>query len=227
MPAEISLFCIHPQDPPDTFPPVSLALAEPNGLLAYGGDLSQARLLAAYRRGIFPWYSEGQPILWWSPDPRTVFEPRQIHVSRSLARAMKRNHYRISHNESFAQVIAACAAPRGSAATENDGSWLLPEVQAAYIQLHETGHAHSVEVWQGERLVGGLYGVDCGSVFCAESMFSHVSNASKMALVELGRYLSLKNYRLIDAQVGSAHLYSMGASEISRDRLLQALNEGT
>lgn len=222
MSAGHELFYIDPQDPADTFPEPEEAFIEPNGLIAYGGDLSVERLRAAYQRGIFPWYSSGEPILWWTPNPRTVFIPEHIHISRSLQRQLRKSDYRVSFNESFAEVITACAAPRATDPPDSDG-WLLPEMRAAYSRLHEAGHAHSVEVWQNERLVGGLYGVDCGQVFSAESMFSRVSNASKIALVELARHLQKKNYHYIDAQVGSAHLYRMGAIDISRDQLLNAL----
>lgn len=207
--------------PPDSFPPLEQALSDPDGLLAVGGDLSPARLLAAYRRGIFPWYSEGEPILWWSPDPRCVFKVGGLHISRRLQRKLRQACYRITFNQAFAEVIRACAEPRRG----DNGTWLLPEMQQAYTALHEAGHAESVEVWQGGHLIGGAYGVPVGRVFCAESMFSRASDASKLALVHLDQWLADRGFAWIDAQVGSAHLYHMGAIDLPRAELLQAISQ--
>ncbi|MDX1497648.1 MAG: leucyl/phenylalanyl-tRNA--protein transferase [Salinisphaeraceae bacterium] len=216
---------IRAHDPPDYFPPVEHALDEPNGLLAAGGDLSPQRLLAAYTRGIFPWYSEGDPILWWSPDPRTVFKVGELHISRRLARTLRQTPLRITFNQSFAAVIQACAKPRRNKQGNQDAdTWLTPEMQTAYIHLHELGHAQSVEVWKDNQLVGGLYGLPIGRVFCAESMFSKVSDASKIALYHLDQWLQEKSYYYIDAQVGSGHLYRMGARDIPRSELIPYLS---
>lgn len=199
------------------FPPVSKALKEPNGLLAGGGDLSPQRLLAAYRRGIFPWYSAGEPILWWSPDPRMVLFPDAIRITRSLAKTLRNADYSVRLDTAFEQVIAACAAtPRPG----QDGTWITTEMQQAYLRLHALGYAHSVETWRDGQLVGGLYGVAIGRVFCGESMFSHATDASKIALVHLCRYLARREFGIIDCQMETAHLTSMGARPISRDDYL-------
>jgi leucyl/phenylalanyl-tRNA--protein transferase len=200
----------------ESFPPVEEAWVHPNGLLAAGGDLSLPRLLHAYRRGIFPWYEAGQPILWWSPDPRTILEPRQLHLSRSLRRALRHSDYRVSFDQAFAAVIQACAAPRAGAR----GTWITPEMLAAYVQLHEAGHAHSVEVWVEGNLVGGLYGVAVGRLFCGESMFSRQTDASKIALAWLCRHLAGWDWPLIDSQTATAHLLSLGARKIPRREFL-------
>ena len=207
------------QDPPEYFPDPAHALREPNGLLAAGGDLSPARLSAAYRQGIFPWYNPGDPILWWSPDPRAVLLPSAIHVSHRLRRRMRQMPYRASLNEAFMQVLAACAAPRRAGA----GTWLTAEMQQAYIRLHHLGHAHSVELWRDTELVGGLYGVALGRAFFGESMFSRVPDASKMLLVLLGAQLARRGFRLLDGQVVSEHLLRMGAQLWPRARFLQEL----
>jgi len=199
------------------FPPVSKALQEPNGLLAGGGDLSPQRLLAAYRRGIFPWYSPGEPILWWSPDPRMVLIPDKIRITRSLEKTLRNTEYSVKLDTAFAQVIAACAAtPRPG----QDGTWITAEMQQAYIRLHALGYAHSVETWHDGRLVGGLYGVAIGRVFCGESMFSHATNASKIALAHLCRFLAGREFGIIDCQMETAHLTSLGACPIPRDDYL-------
>ncbi len=200
-------------EPGIAFPPLREALSEPNGLLAAGGDLSCERLLAAYQRGIFPWYSDGQPILWWSPDPRMVLYPADFHVSRSLAKASRRLPWAFSVNEDFAAVIDACAAPRDT----QDGTWITPEMRAAYIDLHRRGWAHSVEVSLDGELVGGIYGLAIGRAFFGESMFSRVSNASKLALRFLCQRLQDDDFKLIDCQMHTAHLGSLGARLISRD----------
>lgn len=194
------------------FPPLEKALREPNGLLAAGGDLSPQRLLAAYRHGCFPWYQGGQPLLWWSPDPRTVLFPAELHVSRSLAKLLRQQTLRVTFDQDFAAVIEACAGPRRDA----DGTWITEEMRAAYIELHELGHAHSVEVWQDERLVGGLYGLALGRAFFGESMFSRQSNASKVGFVTLVRQLQQWGFELIDCQMQTAHLLSLGARSIVR-----------
>ena len=202
------------------FPSVELAQNDPNGLLAIGGDLSQARLIEAYRSGIFPWYCEGEPILWWSPDPRCVFllqAPYGVHQSKSLKRRLKKYPYRITINSAFEEVINSCAAPR---AKEPD-TWILPEMKQAYLKLHQAGVAHSVEVWEkGDKLVGGLYGLSMGKFFFGESMFSLVNNASKVAFAYL---LQNSDYRLIDCQVENKHLQSLGAFKIPRDLFIQQL----
>jgi leucyl/phenylalanyl-tRNA--protein transferase len=196
-----------------TFPPLAKALREPNGLLAAGGDLSPERLIAAYRHGCFPWFDEGQPILWWSPDPRTVMLPEQLHVSRSLAKLLRQQRYRVSFDSAFAEVIGACAAPRSYA----DGTWITDGMQAAYIELHRRGLAHSVEVWDGEQLVGGLYGLAMGQIFFGESMFSRADNASKVGFATLVGRLRQAGFQLIDCQMPTAHLLSLGATSIDRD----------
>ncbi|MEW6293202.1 MAG: leucyl/phenylalanyl-tRNA--protein transferase [Pseudomonadota bacterium] len=202
------------------FPPVAQALKEPNGLLAGGGDLSPLRLLAAYRRGIFPWYSPGEPILWWSPDPRMVLFPGALRITRSLAKTLRNADYRVTLDSAFAQVIAACAAvPRPG----QNGTWITTEMQQAYIRLHALGYAHSIETWRGGQLVGGLYGVAIGRAFCGESMFSHVTDASKIALAHLCRFLAERGFGIIDCQMETAHLTSLGARPIPRDDYLARL----
>lgn len=194
------------------FPPLERALIEPNGLLAAGGALSPAWLLAAYRRGIFPWFSEGEPILWWSPDPRMVLLPSRIRITRSLARTLRSGRFEIRIDTAFDQVMAGCAAPRD----ETGGTWISPQMQAAYRRLHELGYAHSVESWKDGQLVGGLYGVALDRVFFGESMFSRMSDASKVALAHLARFLDQQGFGLIDCQMTTAHLSAMGGQEIPR-----------
>lgn len=194
------------------FPPVEQALDDPPGLLAAGGELTPEWLLAAYRRGIFPWYSEGQPILWWSLDPRLVLSPAAMRVSRSLGKTLRRGSFEVRFDTAFAQVIEACAAPRDGAS----GTWITPEMQRAYIAMHELGHAHSVEAWQDGALVGGLYGMAIGGVFFGESMFSRKTDASKVCLAHLTRHLESLKFAVIDCQMTTAHLVSLGACEISR-----------
>jgi leucyl/phenylalanyl-tRNA--protein transferase len=204
------------------FPDTYLAETEPNGLLAIGGDLSQERVLLAYRHGIFPWYSPGQPILWWSPAPRMVLYPNEFHVSRSLRKTLRRGGLSISVNQAFAEVIKACAAPRDMVG----GGWLLPEMIASYVRLHEAGYAHSIEVWENHRLVGGLYGIALGRVFFGESMFSRRPDASKAALAQLAELALSQPYDIIDCQVYTKHLSSLGAREISRDDFQSILKRG-
>jgi leucyl/phenylalanyl-tRNA--protein transferase len=211
---------LHSQNP-QYFPDPQFAETEPNGLLALGGDLSPERLLAAYRQGVFPWYSQGQPLLWWSPDPRLVLFPERLHLSRSLGKALRQTQAEIRFDHSFGQVIRACAAPRA----RQDGTWINPEMLAAYSELHRLGHAHSVEVWQAGELVGGLYGIALGRIFFGESMFSRAENASKMALAGLVHALG-NRLDLIDCQVRTLHLVSLGAEEIPRQDFLQRLTLG-
>jgi len=204
-------YWLNPLDRKD-FPDVSLAMREPDGLLAIGGDLSIERLLAAYRRGIFPWYSEDQPILWWSPDPRSVLRPENLIISRSLRKTLKNRIFNVTFDQAFADVVFQCAQPRRKQA----GTWIMDEMREAYIRLHHAGHAHSIESWQDNKLVGGLYGIAIGKMFFGESMFSLVSNASKVAFVHLVKQLQRWGYEMIDCQVQSAHLDSLGAENIPR-----------
>jgi leucyl/phenylalanyl-tRNA--protein transferase len=197
-------------DTPDAFPPVEQALKEPDGLLAAGGDLSPERLLAAYRRGIFPWYSRGQPILWWSPDPRAVLSPREMKVSRSLAKTLRNAGFEVRFDTVFGEVMRACGALRP------EGTWISREMRDAYLRLHRLGHAHSVEVWRDDQLVGGLYGVALGRLFFGESMFSRERDASKVALKHLCDRLIARDYVLIDCQMATTHLQSLGAKLIPR-----------
>jgi leucyl/phenylalanyl-tRNA--protein transferase len=195
------------------FPPLAVALREPNGLLALGGDLSPERLLAAYRRGIFPWYSEGEPILWWSPDPRMVLFPEELRITRAFAKVLRNRPYEVRLDTAFAQVVAACATtPREGQA----GTWITPEMQAAYRRLHELGYAHSVETWVDGRLAGGLYGIALGRAFYGESMFSRQRDASKIALAHLCAHLKRRGFGIIDCQMETAHLSSLGARPIPR-----------
>ena len=210
-------------DPGMPLPEVSYALDEPNGLLAAGMDLSPERLLDAYRHGIFPWYSEGQPVLWWSPDPRMVLFLDQFKVSRSLAKAMRAAHrdgrWSITHDQAFRDVMRACAEPR----LDQDGTWINEDMMAAYHGLYERGHAHSVEVWRGKRLVGGLYGVAIGRMFYGESMFAREPDASKVALASLVNALRGARFTVIDCQQNTRHLASLGAREIPRSEFLMLL----
>lgn len=210
---------LEPGADPDAFPPAAEALDEPPGLLAAGGDLSVERLLAAYRRGIFPWYSPGQPILWWCPDPREVLFPQQFHRSRSLSRRERRGDFEIRMDQAFAEVVGACAAPRA----RERGTWITPEMQAAYEQLHERGYAHSIEVWRDERLVGGVYGVRLGAVFFGESMFSREPDGSKLALSALATRSESLGLQLIDCQMPSPHLASLGSRTLPREEFLALL----
>lgn len=203
------------------FPPLEKAMREPNGLLAGGGDLSADRLIAAYRHGCFPWYQQGQPILWWSPDPRTVLFPDELHVSRSLAKVLRQQRYQVSFDEDFPAVIRACAEPRAYA----DGTWITDSMQAAYIELHARGHAHSVEVRENGELVGGLYGLAMGQLFFGESMFSRADNASKVGFVTLVEQLRAWGFVLIDCQMPSQHLHSFGARAIPRERFADYLHQ--
>jgi leucyl/phenylalanyl-tRNA--protein transferase len=208
-------------DEDDSFPSVAKALREPNGLLAASADLPVPRLVAAYRQGIFPWYSEGQPVLWWSPDPRMVLFPGEFRMSRSLRKRLRRRDYAIHIDVAFDAVMRACAAPRSA----QSGTWITGEMMAAYGALHRLGMAHSVETWIGNELAGGLYGVAIGRMFYGESMFARASDASKIALAHLVRQLARWNYGMIDCQMQTAHLASFGAREIPRADFMRRLGE--
>ena len=196
--------------------------ADEDGLLAVGGDLFPERLLLAYKNGIFPWFNEDSMILWWSPDPRMVLFPEKVKISKSMAQVIKSNKFRITWNTEFEKVINACSAiiRKGQ-----HGTWITPEMKSAYLKLHQMGIAKSIEVWENDVLVGGLYGIDLGNVFCGESMFSRTSNASKFAFICLAKELQQKKYRLIDCQVYTAHLESLGAEEIPRKQFIAILKE--
>lgn len=203
------------------FPPVETALREPNGLLAMGGDLSPARLLDAYRHGIFPWFNPGDPILWWSPDPRMVLVPGEMRVTRSLAKRLRNAGFEVRVDTAFAEVMRACAAPREG----EPGTWISPAMVAAYSRLFDAGYAHSVETWHDGRLVGGLYGVAIGRMFYGESMFSREPDASKVALVRLARQLQQWGFGLIDCQMETPHLVSLGARTMPRAAFTARLAE--
>ncbi len=203
------------------FPPVSKALASPNGLLCAGGDLSPRRIVEAYSQGIFPWFSEGDPILWWSPDPRMVLFPGELKVSRSLRKSVAHGVYETRFDTAFRAVIEACAEPREG----QSGTWIVPEMVEAYVRLHELGFAHSVESWREGRLVGGLYGMALGTAFFGESMFTREPDASKVALVRLVARLRAAGVRVIDCQQATAHLASLGAREIPRKAFAQLVQE--
>lgn len=206
------MFVLNPHSPDVRFPPVELA--SPEGLLAVGGDLRAERLLEAYRRGIFPWYNEGQPILWWSPDPRAVLFPAKLNISRSLKKTLRAGKFAVTLDQGFTKVITACAAPRRK--NPGGGTWITPEMLEAYEHLHAQGYAHSVETWREGELVGGLYGVALGGIFFGESMFSHATDASKVAFAHVVRQLQRWEFALIDCQMPSTHLESLGAQSIRR-----------
>lgn len=206
------LCILDPDNDAQPFPDVEQALTEPNGLVAVGGCLSPRRLLNAYRHGVFPWFNPGEPILWWAPNPRLVVFPSQLKVSRSLNKAMRKQPFEICFDRAFEQVIEACSAPR----EQQSGTWITDDMKCAYIEMHQLGIAHSVEAWQGDQLVGGLYGIGIGQVFFGESMFHRASDASKIAFVHLVRRLIDWDYQLIDCQVSSDHLLTLGATEIPR-----------
>ena len=203
------------------FPPVHLA--NEDGLLAIGGDLSAERLELAYKSGIFPWYNQGEPIIWYSPNPRMVLLPNKLKVSKSMKQLIRKKEFTITFNQNFSEVISDCK--NIFRAADQGGTWITNEMQQAYINLHEKGIAKSVEVWKDGDLVGGLYGIDLGTVFCGESMFSKVSNASKLAFIYLAQKLEKENYKLIDCQVYNTHLASLGAEEISRKEFLTYLKK--
>lgn len=218
----ITPFLISPNDTSYQFPDVSQALEEPNGLLAIGGDLSPERLLSAYKQGIFPWFNPGEHILWWSPDPRSVMYPDQMKISRSLRKTINKNLFTITTDLAFEKVISACQAPR----SKQKGTWITSEMKQAYLTMHQLGHAHSVECWQQNELVGGLYGIAIGRVFFGESMFSKIKDASKVALAYLTDKLKEWDYELIDCQVQSEHLIQLGAFDIPREefcKMVQSL----
>ena len=215
------LHWLDPDDPNAPFPPLELAETDPDGLLAVGGDLSPQRLQRAYSQGIFPWYTDDQPILWWSPDPRTVLYPEGLRISRSLKKTLRNHPFNVTFDTAFEATMRACSEPRG----DDQGTWITDEMLNAYCQLNRLGYAHSVEVWQEQQLVGGLYGVAIGKVFFGESMFSRVTDASKVALVHLSRQLLAWDFRMIDCQVYSPHLASLGAEVIPRKSFSQLLDQ--
>ena len=212
---------LSPHDAPEWFPPLEQALDEPPGLLAAGGDLSPPRLLAAYQRGIFPWYSPGQPVLWWSPDPRAVLFPEEFNCSRSLAKTIRNGGFEVVVDRDFAAVIDACAAPRPHA----PGTWITSEMRNAYLRLHRLGVAHSIEAWRAGKLAGGLYGVRLGGVFFGESMFSRERDASKAALAQLVALCRVNALAVIDCQLPSRHLMGLGARAIPRSQFQALLHE--
>ena len=206
----------------ESFPPLEFALREPSGLLCAGGDLTPQRLVLAYLNGIFPWYSPGEPILWWSPDPRMVLFPAEFRISRSLSKTLRKSNYRVRLDTHFKAVIRACArTPR----KDQPGTWITPEIQAAYCKLHELGYAHSVETWVDETLVGGLYGIAIGKMFYGESMFAHATDASKIAIAHLVRFLEERGFGMIDCQMNTPHLASLGAREIPREEFIDRLRQ--
>lgn len=206
------LTLLDPDQADQPFPPISKALTEPDGLLAVGGCLSTQRIINAYTQGIFPWYSDDDPILWWSPNPRLVIFPDKLHISKSLQKTLRQQRFSVSFDTAFAEVIKACASPR----KDHAGTWLTPEMQAAYNRLHNEGHAHSIETWYQGQLVGGLYGIAIGQVFFGESMFHIKTDASKVAFISLVQQLKDWGYQLIDCQAHTQHLVSLGAEEVSR-----------
>ncbi|MBT8086178.1 MAG: leucyl/phenylalanyl-tRNA--protein transferase [Woeseia sp.] len=217
--APAKLVFLQPGAAPNAFPDIDHACSEPNGLLAAGGDLSEARLLYAYRHGIFPWYSEGEPILWWSPEPRCVLRPGEYHVARRLRRWLASSTFKVRFNTVFDQIVAGCAEQRFG----QDGTWITAEMMAAYRQLHLSGWAHSVEIWSGSAVVGGMYGLAIGKVFFGESMFSRETNASKLAMFALCRQLQARSFALLDCQVVSPHLLSLGAISMPRSEFRSIL----
>jgi leucyl/phenylalanyl-tRNA--protein transferase len=212
---------IHWLRPDEPFPPVTAALADPNGLLAASGELSAVRLIDAYRHGIFPWFSPGQPVLWWSPDPRMVLMPHELKVSHSLRKALRKRDYEVRADTCFRAVMEACAEPR----PEQGGTWISAGMIAAYCALHEQGLAHSIETWIDGELAGGLYGVALGRMFYGESMFTHAADASKIALVHLVRQIEHWHFGMIDCQLHTRHLASLGAREIPRADFMRKLQE--
>jgi leucyl/phenylalanyl-tRNA---protein transferase len=217
----VRLHWLDPRDPNQPFPPPHRAMRDPNGLLAIGGDLSLTRMIRAYSSGIFPWYNPNEPILWWCPDPRAVLDPAEFHLSRSLARRVRKDDYAVTLDSAFVPVLEACSAPRRS----GHGTWLGPDMKRSYLELHEHGFAHSLEVWREGELVGGLYGVALGRSFFGESMFSRVDDGSKIAMYWLCKQLLAWSFSMIDCQVASAHLRTLGAAEIPRERFLLRLRQ--
>lgn len=217
----MKLTVLNPYQPEQAFPPVHKALAEPEGLLAVGGCLSPARIINAYRHGIFPWFNPDDPILWWSPNPRLILLPNQLYVSRSLSKTIRSGKFTFTIDQAFSQVIAACSQPRPGA----KGTWITDGIKQAYTELHQLGIAHSAEAWFEGQLAGGLYGVALGQIFFGESMFHTKTDASKVAFVQLVQYLTGWNYQVIDCQVHTPHLASLGAYEISRHSFIDLLNQ--
>ncbi|WP_119968290.1 leucyl/phenylalanyl-tRNA--protein transferase [Shewanella japonica] len=203
------------------FPDPMQALDEPNGLLAVGGDLSPTRLVEAYYQGIFPWFNDDDPILWWSPHPRAVFTPQAQPLNKTMRKCLKKSTWRFTINHAFAEVIKACSEPRAS----EQGTWISSDIQNAYIKLHSLGKAHSIEVWDDKTLVGGLYGIAVGSVFCGESMFHRQTNASKAAFAMLNQHIAKHGFKLIDAQIMNPHLENLGAKPVPRNEFLQTLKQ--
>ena len=216
----MQLSILDPFDPNQDFPTLDKALNEPNGLIAVGGCLSPERIINAYRHGIFPWFNAGEPILWWSPEPRLILFPAKLYISRSLAKTLRKQAFQIRYDTAFAEVIDACAEPRHI----KGGTWITQDMKKAYQHLHELGIAHSFEAWQNDQLVGGLYGIGIGRVFFGESMFHRVTDASKVAFVHLVKQLMVWGYQLLDCQVCSDHLLSLGAEEISRNDFFDQLS---
>lgn len=215
------LTALDPENPAQPFPPLHKALTEPNGLIAVGGCLSSQRLLNAYKLGVFPWYNPGEPILWWAPDPRLVIFPDQIRVSRSLRKTLRKGIFNFTVDQAFEAVVTACAQSRSN----ESGTWISKDIHQAYTALYKLGIAHSAEVWQDDKLVGGLYGVTLGQVFFGESMFHTVTDASKAAFVNLAELLAAWDFKLIDCQVHTSHLESLGAIEIKRDHFSSLLQK--
>ena len=211
---------LDPVDP--DFPDPNRAIQEPDGLLAAGGNLSPTTVLTAYRQGIFPWFENDDPILWWSPSTRCVLYPAKFHRSRSLLKTLRQQNYRVTSNRAFTEVIAACSDPRDS----DWGTWITPEMIETYTELHSLGHAHSVEIWRDELLVGGLYGLAIGNLFCGESMFSRSANASKIAIAHLCRWALDSGLQLIDCQLVNPHLLTLGAEPVERKEFLSLLHSG-
>jgi leucyl/phenylalanyl-tRNA--protein transferase len=217
----MQLSVLDPTQPKQAFPPIDQALEEPNGLIAVGGCLSPQRIVNAYRCGIFPWFNPGEPILWWSPDPRLVLYPEQLKVSRSLNKTLRKQRFEIRYDRAFSKVMQACADPRA----KQSGTWITTDMHHAYNQLHQQGIAHSVEAWQDDELVGGLYGLAIGQVFFGESMFHRKTDASKVVFVNMVQQLTDWGYRLIDCQVSSDHLLTLGAEEIPRQKFIGLLQQ--
>ena len=203
------------------FPDITDALKNPNGLLAIGGDLDETRLLNAYQKGIFPWYNEGEPILWWAPNPRCILKPNKIHISHSLKKCLRKNQFQITYNKNFTNVISQCSVNRNK---DND-TWLTTDMKKAFINLHKSGYAHSVECWHNKELVGGLYGIAMGKIFFGESMFSRMPNTSKITLVHLAKRLEEMSFQLIDCQIKSKHLQTLGAQMITRNQFTKFLKD--
>ena len=217
----VNMQLITNETPETQFPSAETASEE--GLVAVGGEITPVRVLSAYRQGIFPWYSEDQPVLWWSPEPRAIIYPGQIKISRSLRKTLRKGLFRVTADQAFSEVIKGCSGPRRN--SPEGGTWITPDMMKTYIQLHQWGYGHSIEVWMEDRLVGGLYGIALGSAFFGESMFSRVADASKIALVYLSRYAESHNIDLIDCQLPTEHLTSMGAINITRKQYLSLLKK--